>query len=178
MPTHQYNSVFPASHSVINTILIVHDHPIVWHGLRQFLERRNDLEIVGETSTSSEAIQLIDKLQPDAAILDIILGPRKGITLIRKIVQHDGIPVLVISSRKETHYAERVLRAGARGYLAADQDQPFDALLEAIHTVLNGNVYLDDKVKAKLLELVVRDRDNNNLRNDITIQKKKLQPAN
>ena len=166
MITRQYNSAFRPPHSVIKTIFIVHDPPIVWHRVREFLERRKDLEIAGETNTAREAIELIDKFQPDVVIVDITVGARKGIKLIRKIVRNDGIPVLVVSKHNETLYAERVLRVGARGYVPIDQDKPFDVLLQAIYTVLDGNIYLSDKVKSELLKLVAADCGRNELGNN------------
>lgn len=133
---------------------MVDDHPIVRHGLKKFLSLEADLIVCGEAEDYASAIAAAEKFQPDLAIIDISLKGRDGIDLIKALkAAHPGLGVLVLSMHDETVYAERALRAGARGYIRKQQANRF--LMEAIHKVLNGEIYLSENMGAKMLRQFV-----------------------
>jgi len=99
-------------------ILIVDDHPMMREGLAQLINHESDLTVCGEAERSAEALDRITRLKPDLVIADISLPDRSGLELIKDIQSmRPGLPVLVVSMHDETLYAERVLRAGGRGYV-------------------------------------------------------------
>src|SRR5438094_4040265 len=99
-------------------VLIVDDHPVVRMGLRAMLERSGDYEVCGEAGTPSEALTLLAREQPDALILDLMLGGRGGADFVAQCKQRaPAVRVLVLSQHDEALYAERVLAAGAHGCL-------------------------------------------------------------
>src|SRR5437870_13325656 len=98
-------------------ILIVDDHPAVREALASRIGRQPDLEVCGEAADMSEALRLVADTRPDLAVIDISLKSASGIDLIKRIKDHnDGVRMLVWSMHSESLYAERALRAGARGY--------------------------------------------------------------
>ena len=101
-----------------NRILIVDDHPMMREGLRTLISRERDLTVCGEAETAGRALDAVENLRPDFVLADISLPGRNGIELIKDLcaLQH-GILILVISMHDESLYAERVLHAGARGYI-------------------------------------------------------------
>ena len=138
-------------------VLIVDDHPIVRQGLRGFINREADLEVCGEADDAPAALAAIRKLQPDIAIVDISLKETSGLELIKDIkTQYPDIVVLVLSMHDESLYAERVLRAGARGYIT--KQQATDHIIMAIRTVLAGEVYLSDRMKQRIMGKLVGER--------------------
>ncbi len=127
-------------------ILLVDDHPILCEGLAQRINSESDLEVCGQARDAHAALIAIDKLKPDVAIVDIALGNTSGVELIKDIkVRHPKLPVLVLSMHNEALYAERSLRAGAKGYVMK-QEEP-EVLLRAISHVLRGQIFLSEKVK-------------------------------
>src|SRR3981189_1417146 len=98
--------------------LIVHDHPIVRQGLRRVMENEDDLTVCGEAETARDARTAIKELNPDVMIADISLKQGDGIELVRDVrAHHPQLPILVLSMHDETIYAERMLSAGANGYI-------------------------------------------------------------
>ncbi len=131
-------------------VLIVDDHPIVREGLSQIIERQDDLHVCGAARSSEEAIRLIVREKPSLVIMDISLEGASGMELIRAIKSRFvGLPVLVLSIYDETIYAERALRAGALGYIMKQEDA--STVVEAIRTVLSGEQYISEKLRADLL---------------------------
>jgi len=99
-------------------VLIVDDHPLFREGLQQLIARDADLEVCGEASNATEAMELISERKPDLVVVDISLGASSGIDLIKTVRNtYDELPVLVVSMHDESLYAERSLRAGAMGYV-------------------------------------------------------------
>ncbi len=118
-------------------IFIVDDHPVFRKGLAQLIDEENDLKVVGEAESVDQAITLIDAAAPDLAIVDITLKDRSGMELIDYLREHaPDLPVLVISMHDESLYAERVLRAGALGYITK-QEMTVD-VVSAVRQVLGG----------------------------------------
>ncbi|HVM62772.1 MAG TPA: response regulator transcription factor [Verrucomicrobiae bacterium] len=127
-------------------VLLVDDHPILCEGLSQRINSESDLEVCGQVRDARDALGAIEKLQPHVAIVDIALGEGNGVELLKDMkIRFPHLPALVLSMHDEALYAERVLRAGARGYVMK-QEQP-EVLLRAIRQVLGGELYLSDRVK-------------------------------
>ena len=135
-------------------ILIVDDHPIVRHGLSKLLNQDPALHVCGEAEDYQSAVRLAQTCDPDLAIIDISLKGRDGIDLIKVLkAGRPRLPVLVLSMHDETLYAERALRAGASGYIRKQEANRF--LMDAVHKVLEGQIYLSNQMEAKMLDQVV-----------------------
>jgi len=135
-------------------IFIVDDHPIFRKGLSQLINEEKDLKVVGEAPSVADAIEMMNKSWPDLAIVDITLEDRSGMDLIQYLREHrPGLPILVISMHDESLYAERVLRAGALGYITK-QELTSD-VVSAIRQVLWGKRYLSTKMVDALLGKLV-----------------------
>lgn len=144
-------------------ILIVDDHPLVRTGFAQLIGDCPDLEVCGEAGDMAEALRQIDSIHPDLAIIDLSLAGGSGLDLIERIKSRNkDILMLVASMHDETLYAERVLSAGARGYINKQEAQ--DSIIRAIRQVLSGKVYLSQKMTDRLLSGMV---DANNETRDI-----------
>jgi DNA-binding NarL/FixJ family response regulator len=134
-------------------VLLVDDHPVVRCGLANLLGNEPDLEICGQAADVSEALQEVERTTPDLVIIDLALRGGHGIDLIEKIKARDErVKMLVSSMHDETLFAERVLRAGALGYVSK-QESP-ETLVGAIHQILRGEVYLSPRVTNRLLHRV------------------------
>lgn len=136
-------------------ILLVDDHPVVREGLARLIAHHDDMEIVGEASSADEALAVYEIVQPDLTIVDISLGGRDGLSLIKDMLTRwPGAKTLVLSMHGEGLYAERCLRAGARGYVM--KQAPPEVLLEALREVLSGGVYTSAAVKSELFERIAQ----------------------
>jgi len=134
-------------------LLIVDDHPMMRDGLTQLITNEPDLVICGEAGTGREAYELAGKLRPDLLLADISLPDKNGLELIKDLQSvHPGMSVLVISMHDESLYAERVLRAGARGYIMKQEGGK--KLMDAIRKVLSGQIYVSEKISSKILESI------------------------
>lgn len=139
-------------------ILIVDDHPLVRTGFAQLIGDCPDLEVCGEAADMAEALRLIDNDCPDLAIIDLSLAGGSGLDLIEHIKsRNQDILMLVASMHDETLYAERVLAAGARGYINKQEAQ--ESIIRAIRQVLGGKVYLSEAMTERLLSGLVDVRD-------------------
>lgn len=133
-------------------VAVVDDHPIMRMGLRQLLESSQLVEVVGEAGSVSEALALVESIKPvDLVIVDISLPDRSGLELIRDLRCVDpDLRALVVSSHDEKVYAERVLRAGGRGYLMKDRAP--EQLLAAVGQVLEGGIFLSPAMTSRMME--------------------------
>jgi DNA-binding NarL/FixJ family response regulator len=132
-------------------ILIVDDHPIVREGLVQQLNREPDLAVCAQAGNASYALAAVEQHKPDLALVDINLPGRSGLELIRDLrAMAPQLPILVLSMHDEAVFAERVLRAGGRGYVSKEAGG--DKLLEAIRHVLGGQIYVSETVSTRLLD--------------------------
>jgi DNA-binding NarL/FixJ family response regulator len=133
-------------------ILIVDDHPMMRQGLAQLIGAESDLAICGESENAEHALDAINSLKPDLVIADISLPGKNGLELIKdfQAIQPD-LPILVISMHDESLYAERVLRAGGRGYIMKQEGGK--KLMQAIRQVLEGKIYVSEKMSADILEM-------------------------
>lgn len=122
-------------------------------GLAQLIEHESDLVVDSQADSAGEALRCIEKLPPDLLVVDISLPDKSGLELIKDIqALHPRLPVLVISMHDESLYAERVLRAGGRGYIMKQEGGK--RLMQAIRQVLEGRIYVSEKVSARILENV------------------------
>jgi DNA-binding NarL/FixJ family response regulator len=132
-------------------ILIVDDHPLTRRGMAQLIGEQRDLMVCGEAGDAEQAMTVMDSLRPDLVLADITLPGKPGVELIKDIkVMYPTVLILVVSMHDETLYAERALRAGARGYLMKSEGG--EKLIEAIRVVLAGKVYASPNLSAKILE--------------------------
>ena len=133
-------------------ILVVDDHPAMRHGLVQLIASEPDLEICGEAEDRQTMLEAIGRASPDLVVLDIALTDRScsGLDLIADIrMQLGAVPILVYSMHDEALYAERALRAGARGYLM--KQEPVRDVVAAIRIILEGGVYVSETISKSLL---------------------------
>lgn len=132
-------------------ILLVDDHPLIRKGLRLTLEAENDFMVCGEAGSADEAIAIIPELAPDIIILDISLPGPSGLDMLRQLdtSKVNGL-VLVVSRHDEILYAERAIRAGARGYVM--KSEPPQALIAAIRKVLAGGIHVSAAINERLLQ--------------------------
>lgn len=132
-------------------ILIVDDHPILRKGLALLINQEPDLTVCAEAENAQMALDVVEHSMPDMAIVDISLPGIDGIELIKTMkLRHKEIPVLVVSMHDEILYAERSLRAGARGYIM--KQEALEKVLVAIRKVLDGDIFVSERVATKMLE--------------------------
>jgi DNA-binding NarL/FixJ family response regulator len=133
-------------------VLIVDDHPIMRQGLAQLINNEPDLCVCCEASTAGQALEVVANGSPDLVLADLSLPDKNGLELIKDIsALRPDLPVLVLSMHDEAIYAERALRAGARGYLMKQEGAA--KVLAAIRRVLAGQVSVSDAMSAKILDL-------------------------
>lgn len=133
-------------------ILIVDDHPMMRDGLRQLISNEPDLTVCAEAGLAHEGLEKIGIEKPDLVLADITLPDKNGLELIKDIqTLHPGTAILVISMHDEALYAERVLRAGGRGYIMKQEGGK--KMLQAMRHVLGGQIYVSEKISAKILEI-------------------------
>jgi DNA-binding NarL/FixJ family response regulator len=131
------------------TILLVDDHPMMRAGLEQLINRQSDLIVCAEAGTPAEAFQQIS-LKPDLILTDLTMPGRSGIEFIKDLhAVHPGIAILVVSMHDEVVYAERCLRAGARGYIMKESGS--ENLLIAIRRVLEGQTYVSPTLSERII---------------------------
>lgn len=139
-------------------VFIVDDHPVFREGLVGLVSREPDLTVCGEADNVRHAIAGIERLQPDLVLADVGLPGRSGLELIKDLqAVRPEVAVLAISMHDERLYAERILRAGGRGYIMK-QEGP-GKMLEAIRHVLNGQIYLSGNMSVRILETFSGRRD-------------------
>ncbi|HJS22638.1 MAG TPA: response regulator transcription factor [Steroidobacteraceae bacterium] len=132
-------------------VLIVDDHPIVRQGLRRLIDQEEDLDVCAEAETVREARAAIREHRPDAIIVDISLKQGDGLELVRDVrAQYPTLPILVLSMHDETIYAERMLSAGASGYIM--KQAASEQFLVAVRRVLDGGIYVSDTVSNTMIQ--------------------------
>ncbi|MEX0704266.1 MAG: response regulator transcription factor [Planctomycetales bacterium] len=134
----------------VSRVLIVDDHPIVREGYSKLIGHQPDLEVCGEAADATEAMRLVESTKPDLIVIDISLKEGNGIELCKDIrFQYPHVRMLVASAHDESLYAERVLRAGATGYV--NKEEATDQLIEAIRLVIAGKIYLSAEMTERML---------------------------
>jgi len=139
-------------------VLIVDDHAVLREGLALVINVQPDLLVCGEAANVTGGLQAVAATQPDIALIDLSLMGGSGLELVKDIkVQHPKLPTLVLSLHDEALYAERVLRAGARGYIMKRSSTT--ELLAAIRKVLDGEIYLSEKMGSAVVRQALGDRE-------------------
>lgn len=132
-------------------LLLVDDHPVLRDGFAQLLKIEPDLEVCGQTGNSVKALYDIAALKPDLVVLEIDLHGCNGIELIKRIkAVYSDLAILAFSVQEEALYAERALRAGARGYVM--KQAPTDEVIGAIRRILRGERYLSTRMQERMIE--------------------------
>lgn len=140
-------------------IMIIDDHAIVLHGLKELINSEPDLEITMMADSAERALDMLKEQRPDVVVTDISLPGLSGLELIKEVSKlHADLPILVLSMHDELVHGERALRAGAKGYLVK-QEAP-ENVIEAIRTVLSGELYLSDRMQS-LITRKARGRPGN-----------------
>jgi len=138
-------------------IFLVDDHPITRQGVAVLINQEADLEVCGEADSAPKAFDLLQKAKADLAVVDISLKTTSGIELTKNLkVLLPDLPILIMSMHDESLYAERALRAGAKGYVM--KQEASDNILIAIRRILSGELYLSEKMKEKMLHRLVHNR--------------------
>ena len=147
-----------------NRVLIIDDHVMVREGVAQIIEQAEDLSVCCTASTANEGLEKMQKLKPDLVLVDITLPGKNGIEFIKeaRAIQPD-LRILVMSMHDESLYADRVLRAGGRGYIRKQEGG--DKLIEAMRQVLRGEIAVSEKITRHLLEKFAKKSPNTCWRN-------------
>jgi DNA-binding NarL/FixJ family response regulator len=141
--------------TVKKKILLVDDHPLVREWLTNLIQQQADLTVCSEMESAPSALSAIATARPDLVVVDINLKNSSGIELIKNLKEsHPDLPVLVLSMHDESLYAERVFRAGARGYV--NKRETAQKVIEAIRRVLGGKLYVSEKAAEILAGKTVR----------------------
>jgi DNA-binding NarL/FixJ family response regulator len=139
-------------------VLIVDDHPMMRQGLAQLIDNEPDLKVGAEADKGNQVMAVLAAQKLDLVLLDISLPDRNGLEIVKDIrALQPGLPVLVVSMHDESLYAERVLRAGARGYIMKQEGGK--KLMQAIRQVLEGKIYVSEKMSTRLLETLSGRKD-------------------
>ena len=135
----------------VRRVLLVDDHPIVRQGLRRVMDNEDDLTVCGEAETARDARTAIKELNPDVMIADISLKQGDGIELVRDVrAHHPQLPILVLSMHDEAIYAERMLSAGANGYIM--KQAASEQFLVSLRRVLDGGIYVSEAVGNNMIQ--------------------------
>ena len=149
----------PAVPSIKKKVYLVDDHPIMRQGLAQLINHEPDLIVVGEANDAHDALTGILEFSPDLVIIDISLPGKNGLELIKDIRAHQrNVALLIHSMHDESLYVERVLRAGAQGYIMKQEGAR--KLIEAVRKVLTGEIYVSSSMSGKILEIFSGRRSN------------------
>jgi DNA-binding NarL/FixJ family response regulator len=141
-------------------VFLVDDHPIVRQGVKLLVDQEPDMVVCGDADNAPAALKAIEAAQPDLAIVDISLRDSSGLELIKDLkIRCPKLLVLVLSMHDESFYAERVLRAGARGYITKDEGT--EKVVEGIRKLLKGEIFLSDKIASKMIYKLVDARPGN-----------------
>ena len=131
-------------------VLIVDDHPLLRDGLAKVIDQQPDLVVCGEAADARAGLAAIARCRPDVAIVDLTMDEGNGLDLIKDVhARYAKLPVLVLSMHHENLYAERAVRAGARGYVM--KREPVAKVLDALRKVLAGHVALSEEIVSRLL---------------------------
>ncbi|HEX4157673.1 MAG TPA: response regulator transcription factor [Rhizomicrobium sp.] len=135
-------------------VFLVDDHPLLREGLAGLINRLAEIKICGEAETAGDALEGICRTKADAAIVDLSLKEGSGIELIKAIrARSPGTAVLVLSMHDERRYAERCIRAGARGYVM--KAELATRVVDALRDILAGRIHISEQMRAAFVERFV-----------------------
>jgi DNA-binding NarL/FixJ family response regulator len=142
-------------------VLIVDDHPLVRDALCQLIDQQQDFVVCGEAESVEASLWVIAQTSPKIVIVDLILGAGNGIRLIEELhLRNPQISILVLSMMDESIYAERCLRAGAKGYIM--KSEPALKVIEALQKVIAGNFYVSDEIADKMMHSITSKKSCSN----------------
>ena len=142
----------PPTAEMRSRVLIVDDHPMMRYGIVRLIEQEPDLVVCGEAENASRALAAVRAFKPQVVLADLTMPGGEGLEFIKNVRSlHPEIAVLVVSMHDEALYAERALRAGARGYIMKNEGG--EKLVEAIRQVLQGKTYVSENMSGKVLEI-------------------------
>jgi DNA-binding NarL/FixJ family response regulator len=135
-------------------VVIIEDHPMFRERLAHLINKEEDMIVCGEADNALDGLALIQRAKPSLAIVDITLKGSGGLDLLKDIRAHEiDLPVLVLSMHDESLYAERALRAGAKGYITKHEASA--KVMTAIRCVLRGEIYLDQQINSRIIRRIV-----------------------
>jgi DNA-binding NarL/FixJ family response regulator len=138
-------------------VFLVDDHAVLREGLAELINHSPDLVVCGTAATSEEALTRIPEARPDLIVVDLALPDTGGMELLRMLkLRHPLVPALVLSMHDEAVYAERTLRAGAKGYIM--KHEAITEVQAAIRRVLEGGLYLSRRISDRLVRTAVQAR--------------------
>ena len=138
-------------------ILIVDDHEIVREGVKRIFDKESGIN-VGEAGTAAEALRVINEQDWDVVILDLSLGRRNGLELLKELRQlRPALPVLILTMHSEEQFARRAFKAGAAGYMT--KDSPRSELVNAVDKVIRGGKYFSQSLAEKIIVELERGTD-------------------
>lgn len=150
------------SHTQPIRIMIVDDHNIVRHGLRQSLSQEDDITVVAETDNGRSAVELASEHNPDVIVMDVSMPDMNGIEATRQILKtNPDIKIIALSMHSEKQYVLSMVKSGARGYLL--KTNLFEELLTAIRTVIEGNVFLSPEITEHIVKSAIAPNDDSEL---------------
>jgi DNA-binding NarL/FixJ family response regulator len=133
------------------SVVIVEDHRMFREQLAHLIDKADDMEVCGHADNIRDALALIKQTQPSIAIIDITLKGSSGLELLKDLRAHGiAVPALILSMHDESLYAERALRAGARGYVT--KDEASGSVLKAIRQILKGEIYLKAQFVSSMID--------------------------
>lgn len=143
----------PAASERKRRVLVIEDQLIMRQGIKLLINQEPDLVVCGEVENAAEALRSTEQFKPDLAIVDLSLRDSSGLDLIKDLhARHPHLAILVLSTRDDSFYAERVLRAGARGYVTREDGR---TMVDAIRRVLGGQIHISDKIAFKIIGTLV-----------------------
>lgn len=155
-------------------ILLADDHILFREGLRSLLKDVDDIELVGLASDGLQAVRMADELTPDIVLMDITMPNMNGITATGAILEkHPAMSVIVLSMHNDRRFIAETLKAGARGYLLKESSP--QTVVEAIHSVIGGDIYLSSKACTVLVEDYVRLLDNEETRATTPLSEREME---
>lgn len=156
-------------------IFLVDDHPVTRDGLARLINHEMDLEVCGIAGTAAGAAQEVEQRKPDLVIIDVSLGKgASGLELIKDLASRDRrLKMLALSTHDEALYAERALRAGAKGYVM--KQEPTDHVMEAVRRILKGEVHLSKKMSDRLLHKMTQPHSSPTISDVETLSDRELE---
>ena len=149
----------PAPKGQKRKVLIVDDHPLLRDGLARVINQQADLVVCGEAADARSGLAAVAKLRPDVVIADLTMDEGNGLDLVKDLhARNAKLPVLVLSMHHENLYAERAVRAGARGYVM--KREPVATVIAALRKVLAGHMALSEEIVRRLLDAPAGGRKN------------------
>jgi len=132
-------------------VLLVDDHKIFREGLRSLLEKRPNIEIVGEAENAVTAMRMVDELSPDVVIMDIAMPDMNGIEATRQIIDKPSsrVKVIGLTMHSDMHYVIQMFKAGASGFLL--KDCSCQELVEAMNAVRAGQIYIGQNIQGSIM---------------------------